>query len=140
MTTSSNLLIDTHIWFWYMTSDPQLNRNDVTIITDHLRNNNQLLLSTISILEIAKLAQKQRIKLNQPTKHWVEEALNIKGVVCAPVDEQVALASCDLAMPLHKDPADRLLIATALVYRAKIMTYDKLSRSYIKKHYPYLLL
>lgn len=110
------LLLDTHIWIWLVTQSERLKIRDV------LRNPaNELWLSPMNTWEVLTLCRKKRITLDRDVRDWVGRAT--AGTCEAPLTRQVVLAAHDL--PLHDDPADRLLAATALVYELVLVTADE---------------
>jgi len=135
---TNDLLIDTHIWIWYATGDERLGVQEKQIFNEALRHK-KILISSVSILELAKLVQRRRVTLQMSVRELIAHSKSQDGIAFVAIDADIALASCELPEPLHKDPADRLLIATALEYGARIMTHDKLMRSYLKKHFHGLL-
>ncbi|HKT46616.1 MAG TPA: type II toxin-antitoxin system VapC family toxin [Candidatus Acidoferrales bacterium] len=109
------LLLDTHIWIWLATQSERLKIRDV------LRNpSNELWLSPLNTWEVLTLCRKKRIALDRDAADWVEAAT--AGTHEAPLTRQVVLAAHDL--PLHDDPVDRFLAATALVYELVLVTAD----------------
>ena len=89
--------------------------------------------SVISVWEIALLASKGRIRLGMPVKEWVESALNRPGLVLTDLDAGIAIESCSLPGAFHADPADRLLVATARLNNAIIVTRDQRILKYGKQ-------
>jgi PIN domain nuclease of toxin-antitoxin system len=109
------LLLDTHIWIWLVTASPRLKIRHI------LRDpGNELWVSPLSAWEVLTLERKGRLALDRKPQEWITHA--IAGTQEAPLTHQIALASRDL--PLHDDPADRLLAATALVLDLTLVTAD----------------
>ena len=79
--------------------------------------------SAISSLEVVYLVKRQRIELPLPTREWLREALAPSGIESLPMTAEIAAASAELPEH-HKDPADRIIIATALAYDAKLASVD----------------
>jgi PIN domain nuclease of toxin-antitoxin system len=111
-------LLDTHIWLWLFDKDKRLRPRTLQALE---REENELWLSPISTWEILTLQQKGKIELPANLPAWVEQA--IAGVKEAVITHEIALASRQLA-PL-KDPADRLIAATALVMDLTLVTADE---------------
>ena len=92
-----------------------------------------VLVSPISAWEIGLLAKKSAM-LNpvfQPSpEEWFRLALAAPSVSSAPFDADIALSSCVLPDPFHRDPADRFLVATARRLLVPIVTRDKLILAY----------
>lgn len=84
---------------------------------------NRLLLAAISLWEVAMLESKGRLKLGQPCGEWLKLTQRKTGVMIAPLDAEIAALSC--AIPgFHGDPADRLIVATAIHHGATLLTED----------------
>ena len=65
------------------------------------------------------------IALHTSVTRWVEDALLLPGVQLLPFTPQIAIDSVDLPDPMHKDPADRILVATARIERLSLVTRDR---------------
>ena len=85
---------------------------------------NELWLSPISIWELVVLCQKRRITLDRDVDDWIEHKLSAVPLREAPVTYEVARETSRLRLP-HRDPADRLLIATAKVFELTLVTADE---------------
>jgi len=84
-----------------------------------------LRIAAISLWEIALLASQGRIVLGKSIGLWLEEALADPGPVIDALTPQVAIESYTLPEVFHRDPADRLIVATARVASATLMTRDR---------------
>lgn len=115
------LLLDTHIWLWYLLGDPRLSRSLQTAIAD---SNTELWLSPISIWETLILAEKGRISLQPDPVTWVNLALKTLETREAQMNHSIAILSREIALP-HQDPADRFISATAIYYGLTLATVDK---------------
>jgi PIN domain nuclease of toxin-antitoxin system len=114
------LLLDTHIWLWYLLGDSRLSLQLQTVIADL---NTELWLSPISIWETLILAEKGRISLQPDPVTWVNLALKTLATREAQMNHSVAILSRQIALP-HQDPADRFIVATAIYYGLKLATVD----------------
>ena len=114
-------LLDTHIWLWSLTKPDKLSRRVRTALTGA---KNEGWLSPISVWEIQVLAERGRLKLDDEPRRWVREALAHTPLQEAALVHEVALRSREVSLP-HDDPADRLLVATALVYDLTFVTADE---------------
>ena len=113
------LLLDTHILIWSRLSPEQLSDAASEALQDE---DNELWYSPISVWEILLLAEKKRLRIKSDPYAWVERALD--GLREAPLNKHVAMESRRLNLP-HKDPADRFIAATALVYDLILVTADQ---------------
>ena len=114
------ILLDTHIWLWYLLGDERLSLQVQTAISD---SNNELWLSPISIWETLILAEKGRISLQPDPVTWVNLALKTLETREAPMNHAIAILSRDIALP-HQDPGDRFIAATAIHYGLILATVD----------------
>lgn len=114
------LLLDTHIWLWYLLGDKRLSNQLKTTIAEE---KTELWLSPISIWETLVLAEKGRISLQPNAVAWVDLALNSLKVREAPLNRQVAVLSRQINLP-HQDPADRFIAATAVYHKLILATVD----------------
>ncbi len=112
-----NLLLDTHIWLWWVNQDEQLSIQYQDIIAEA----ENVYISSISCWELVLLQQRQRIELNEPLQGWLQTAL--EDIVCLPITETIAVHSALMDFH-HRDPADRFIISTAVIYDCHLMSFD----------------
>jgi PIN domain nuclease of toxin-antitoxin system len=118
------LLLDTHVWIWMV-------EGAVTELGHAAQNAvmeagaiGRVLVSAISVWEVGMLEAKGRIRFSIEAGEWVRRALSAPGVHFSPLTPEVALDSTRLPGPVHGDPADRILIATARRVGATLVTRD----------------
>ena len=129
------LLLDTHYWLWLEAGDKaRLAAPNLDIIRK-AANSGELFVSAISVWEIAMLASKGRVDLYEGCTKWVEEALTRPGLTLAPLSPAVAIESTRLPGSFHSDPADRIIVATARIMGARLLTSDKDIRAYARQHH-----
>ena len=116
------IILDTHALIWLDCDDPALGAHCRTLIETSWRKGG-VAVSAISWWECAMLAQRGRIQLPVPIERWRSDWLEA-GVVEVPIDGRVALASAELE-GLHRDPADRFIVATAKSREATLVTADE---------------
>jgi PIN domain nuclease of toxin-antitoxin system len=124
MNKVSPLLLDTHIWLRYQGISGDL-RPAALPTLDHAAAADAVFVSIISIWEIALLVRQGRLSLNTSVDRWTTEALSKPGIRLLPLTPQIAIVSADLPDPMHKDPADRILVASARVERLTLVTRDR---------------
>ena len=107
------ILLDTHAWIWFL-SDPGLISQKAIELVEKAVHNNAVYISSISIWEIALLVAKKRLILKIEISEWISKAERLRFFQFLPVDNSIALKSVNLPQPLHSDPADRIIIASAL--------------------------
>ncbi len=118
------LLLDTHIWIWFMLANAELAISSQTAI-NRAAASGQLRISAISVWEAALLASRGGIELGQPLAQWMEGAVSAAGLSIEPLAPRIAVEACCLPETFHRDPADRLIVATARVTNAELMTRDR---------------
>ncbi len=115
------ILLDTHVMLWLATSAPRLGRRTAAAVDKALKRG-QLAVSAFSFWEAAMLAAGHRIRLKASIAEIRTDTLGT-GIAEIPVDGVIAILSTRLAM--HADPADRIIVATALVQEATLATADE---------------
>ncbi len=118
------LLLDTHVWLWLVAGSPELSTQARHTI-DAAATAGALRIAAISLWEIVLLATRGRIVLSKSIGSWLEEALAGPGPAIDPLTPQIATESYALPDVFHRDPADRLIVATARVANATLMTRDR---------------
>ena len=86
--------------------------------------NNGILVSAISVWEIAVKFSLGKLVLPLPIEEWYALAQTYPGIVIEALDPLDTIASTQLPGELHKDPADRILIAIARRYEIPLLTVD----------------
>jgi PIN domain nuclease of toxin-antitoxin system len=120
----SSLLLDTHVWIWFMLANAELAVSERNAI-NRAAASGQLRIAAISVWEAALLASRGRVVLGRPLTQWITEAVSAPGLTIEPLLPQVAVEACSLPEAFHRDPADRLIVATARVANATLMTRDR---------------
>jgi PIN domain nuclease of toxin-antitoxin system len=118
------LLLDTHVWLWLVAGSPDLS-TEARHSIDGAAAAGTLRIAAISLWEIALLASRGRIVLGKSISLWLEEALADPGPAIDPLSPQIAIESHALPDDFHRDPADRMIVATARVTSAVLMTRDQ---------------
>jgi len=129
--SSDALLLDTHVWFRYQVL-PKLLRPSTADAIDEAALQNAVFVSAISVWELAMLERDGRLELYGGADRWAHEALSKPGISLLPLSPQIAIASVYLPEPMHKDPSDRILVASARVERMTLVTADKKILSFAK--------
>jgi PIN domain nuclease of toxin-antitoxin system len=118
------VLLDTHIALWLDSGSGNLRQSTRALIDDCWRNGGTIFLSAVSAWEIALLVDGGRIDLDVPVETWVKRFVERPGVQPAPLDVSAASRAYQFHHLEHRDPADRLLIATAIELACPLITYD----------------
>jgi PIN domain nuclease of toxin-antitoxin system len=117
-------LLDTHIWIWYVADPSKLERAEVEAL-DALDPNNCPFISDFSLWEVATLAGLGRLDLVQTFGEWLLLAAKPGIVRILPFSVEIAVELSSLSDRLHRDPADRGIVATARTHGLPVMTRDK---------------
>ncbi|MBV8197779.1 MAG: type II toxin-antitoxin system VapC family toxin [Candidatus Eremiobacteraeota bacterium] len=123
------ILLDTHAAIW---AAGHSLKTDARRVVDDAAGRGELLISPISAWEIGMLTRRGKISLTFALEEYVRVLFSQPGVVVAALTPFVALAAATLAEKAIRDPADRILIATATAYGAQLMTRDKKIHAYAK--------
>jgi PIN domain nuclease of toxin-antitoxin system len=118
------LLLDTHVWLWLVAGSSELSAEGRHMIARAVAAGT-LRIAAISLWEIALLASRGRIVLGKSIGSWLDEALADPGPAIDPLSPQIAIESHTLPDGLHRDPADQLIVATARVTNATLMTRNR---------------
>ena len=114
------IVLDTHAWIW-LTSDPD---RLGTVARRMIRRDRSRGIAAISCWELAMLAARGRIELDRDPVAWMDESLRAGNIELLPLTPAVAVVSAQLGS-FHGDPADRLIVATALTHGASLVTKDE---------------
>ena len=116
------ILLDTHVLIWAVEGPEELGRNSKSLIED---GENEIFISPVSTLEIAQLIRSGRIDLNQTLGSWIKRAMKNLKAETAPFTHEIAETAYRLQEPFHKDPADRILVASAVLENFTLITADE---------------
>jgi PIN domain nuclease of toxin-antitoxin system len=81
-------------------------------------------IAAISIWEFVMMVTRKKVQISTALDQWLERAIADTGITVFPLSPQLAIGSCSLPGEFHKDPADRLITATARVYGLTLVTKD----------------
>lgn len=117
-----NLLLDTHVWFWALESPKLLGAHGRAALESP---DNELFVATISTVEFGQLQVSKRIEFKGTLESWVRRGTEALGLQTVELSHAIALLSYTLPGSFHKDPADRLLVATAIQHGYTMVTADE---------------
>ncbi len=119
------LVLDTCTILWLASGDKHLSKNTLKAIDQAA----MVYVSAISAWEISLKQEKGEIILPMDSEEWFNQVLEQHGLLVAPVDVSIACRANRLPFH-HRDPADRLIIATAQELSAAIVTADEKYKEY----------
>ena len=116
-----NFLLDTHVWVWTQESPETLGPGMRNALAAE---ENSLFVSPVSSLELAQLAWAGRLTLAGRLQTWISESLQALLAETISLSHEIAAGAYDLPGEFHRDPADRILVATARVHDLTVVTAD----------------
>jgi PIN domain nuclease of toxin-antitoxin system len=119
------IVLDTHAWLWWVSDPNRLGR----AARKHLENNDRIGIASVCCFEVAAAAATGRISLDRNPLEWLHQALALPHVELLPLTPAVAVKATELGK-FHGDPADRLIVATAILESAALVTRDRRIRDY----------
>ena len=119
------ILLDTHAWLWWVSDPARLGRK----ATNALAASARIGIPAISCFEVAAAVRRGRIVLDRDVDAWLDAALSLPKAELLPLTPRVAVRVAALE-GFHGDPADRLIVATAIVEACAIVTRDRHIRRY----------
>ena len=117
-------VLDTHAWIWWIDQDPRLGRHELDAL-DRLPVDDRPCVCAISLWEAATLVERGRLTFNVPLNEWLALAAHPKAVRILPITPDIAAMTAVLPASFHRDPADRLIVATCRVLRLPLLTHDR---------------
>lgn len=130
----NSLLLDTHTWLWLVLGDKTLKKSTLNSIKKASASHT-IYVSAISMWEIAMLEHHHRITLGCPIDEWIHKALSNPGIKLAELSPEIVTDSVKLPDHFHKDPADRIIVATARILDLTLVTRDKRILDYAAQGY-----
>lgn len=117
-------LLDTHAWVWLVSEPKRLSTRARRHIETEMRSG-PLLVSSMSVWEVAMLSERGRLMLTIGVEDWVAHCEALPFLSFVPVSNRIAMESVRLPGFPHPDPADRIILATALGLGAALVTADR---------------
>lgn len=121
---NNKIVLDTHVLLWSLLTPDEISEEIKQKITSAQEENN-LVICSISLWEIAMLSAKKRINIYEPISDFLRSIVNINGLSIQDISPEVAAESVLLIDNFHGDPADRIIAATTKINGATLLTRDK---------------
>ena len=113
-------VVDTHAWIWWVSEPARLGKAAARA----LQTARQIGVPAVCCLEVATLVIRGRITLDRPVLDWLHDALAAPRVELLALTPAVAVKAAELPVGFPGDPADRLIVATAVLEAAPLVTRD----------------
>lgn len=120
------IVLDTHIWFWFINQEYDRFPHSWQQI---IETTEVIAVSVISCIEVALAQKRRRLILPCPAGEWIQESLEPSGISLLALTPSACAKSVDLT-DIHRDPFDRLIMASTIERMARLATLDGLIRSY----------
>ena len=117
-------LLDTHVLIWWFEDQDRLPQNQQRVIQS-ASPQSPLFLSDISLWEVSMLHWLGRLEITLPLRDWLERAAAPPLVVRCGISPAIAAETTALPADFPRDPADRIIAATARLLRATLLTCDQ---------------
>lgn len=118
------IVLDTNALVWLISNTEKIPQKTRKLI-DAEKVKSGIFVSSISVWEIFLSVKKGKLVLSMDVDTWLDKIEKLSFLNFIPVDNQIAAKSVMLPGQLHSDPADRIIIATAREYGAKLVTSDQ---------------
>jgi len=115
-------LLDTHVWIWTQEQPETIGAKTRALLET---TSDDLCVSAVSSLEVARLVSGRLLELQGNLDRWVRTAIDSIEARSLDVDHRVAIEAYKLPGRFHKDPADRMLVATARIHGLTLVTADE---------------
>lgn len=117
------VLLDTHVWWWALNEPKKLSKKAHKLIKETPPDNRAI--ASISMWEFSMMVSTGKVEIKIPTDQWLDQAVNTTGIEVYDLNPKVAAESCNLPGEFHKDPADRIITATARINDITLITKDR---------------
>ena len=119
MTASDLVVLDTHVWVWWVSQDERL----PAVLRERIDAAGHVAVSAVSVYELVQAVGRGRLRLTLALDVWLESATVEAKAEIVPVDFRIAKRAAGLPQ-VHGDPMDRLIIATALEHGSQLVSQD----------------
>lgn len=123
------IVLDTHAWVWFINAPEELGPGAAAAVDKARTGGEEVHISCISTWEVHMLAAKGRLALAVDPEVWVGRCERLGFLRFHPVNNSIARLAVTACAAMHADPADRIIVATALYLGASVVTRDDKIRS-----------
>lgn len=121
------LVLDTCALLWAVASPKELSARAKKLLQDEAT---EVFVTPMSCAEIACLVERKKIQIDRHWKLWFRHFVDQNGWEVVPIDLPIIEESYSLPGDFHRDPVDRILVATTRLFDAHILTADQKIRDY----------
>ena len=118
------ILLDTHVWLWWLLGEGTLDEEEREVLDEHA-SNGEIMISAATIWELELLEKEGKVDLKPDFETWITRATDSKICTVIPIDTDIILAQKKLSGNFPNDPADRLIVATALAKEIPLATKNE---------------
>jgi PIN domain nuclease of toxin-antitoxin system len=118
------IVLDTHALLWWLADSAQLSSRARQLVK-RSAGRRELSASAASVMEVATLVRRGRLALSMTFDEWLREVRLLPELAIAPITADIAARAGTYGDGVHGDPVDRLIIATAQLSNARLVTADK---------------
>jgi PIN domain nuclease of toxin-antitoxin system len=118
------IVLDTHVWLWWQTTDDKLSTRART----EIESADRIGVCTVSCYEVARAARRGRIALDRAAATWIAQALAADRVEPLDLTHRIAAEAGELGPEFPGDPVDRIIYVTTLEHRTRLVTRDRILR------------
>lgn len=122
------LLLDTHVLVWWLLGHPLPHPAQTEAMQRAEKSGEAFGLSAISLWELARLIEKKRLAIRAAPEVLFEQIEGHPQLELLPLTPRIALEASRLGSEFSKDPADRIIAATARVHGLRLVTADETLR------------
>ena len=120
------IILDTHAWIWWPVGSSKLTVKARRAIEQ----DDEIGVYSISCWEVAMIVARGRLELDLDVLVWLQQAIASPELGLIPISPQISAMAANLPKSFPGDPADKLIIATALQTKSQLVTKDQRMRSY----------
>jgi PIN domain nuclease of toxin-antitoxin system len=124
------ILLDTHALVWWVSDPSRIADKARRLVDKAVEVGTPIGVSSISIWEVAMLVDRNRLAFTMSAELWISHVEALPFLTFLPVDNRIAVRSLHMADFPNRDPADRIIAATAIGVDATLVTADAGLRAY----------
>lgn len=120
-----SVLLDTHIFAWWQSASGRLSKAHARTLLELEKRGEPVAISAITLRELAVMVERRRHEIPVSLDLWFEQIESGSKVQVLPLTAQIAAESARLGADSPRDPADKIIVATARCHGLRLMTADE---------------